>query len=56
MYVALPTGYSPAQRPVRQVMAAVPAGYRAPVAEAMLEILLTVGAEWQHAGQSPVYV
>jgi DNA-binding transcriptional LysR family regulator len=41
--------------PVRQVTAAVPAGYRAPAAEAMLEILLAVGAEWQHAGQALVY-
>jgi DNA-binding transcriptional LysR family regulator len=41
--------------PVRQVMAAVPAGYRAPAAEAMLEVLLAVGSEWQHAGQAFVY-
>jgi DNA-binding transcriptional LysR family regulator len=41
--------------PVRQVMAAVPAGYRAPAAEAMLEVLLAVGSEWEHAGQTFVY-
>ena len=41
--------------PARQVTAAVPAGYRAPAAEAMLEVLLAVGAEWQHAGQALVY-
>jgi DNA-binding transcriptional LysR family regulator len=41
--------------PVRQVTAAVPAGYRAPAAEAMLEVLLAVGAEWQHADQALVY-
>jgi molybdate transport repressor ModE-like protein len=41
--------------PVRQVMAAVPAGYRAPAAEAMLEILLAVGSEWERAGQAIVY-
>lgn len=41
--------------PVRQVMAVVPAGYRAPAAEAMLEVLLAVGSEWQHAGQGSVY-
>ncbi len=41
--------------PVRQVTAAVPTGYRAPAAEAMLEVLLAVGSEWQHAGQTLVY-
>ena len=41
--------------PVRQVTAAVPAGYRAPAAEAMLEVLLAVGSEWQRAGQALVY-
>lgn len=41
--------------PVRQVVAAVAAGYRAPAAEAMLEVLLTVGSEWQHAGRALVY-
>jgi DNA-binding transcriptional LysR family regulator len=41
--------------PVRQVMAAVPAGYRAPAAEAMLEVLLAVGSEWERAGQAIVY-
>jgi DNA-binding transcriptional LysR family regulator len=41
--------------PVRQVMAAVPAGYRAPAAEAMLEVLLAVGSEWERAGQAVVY-
>ncbi len=41
--------------PVRQVIAAVPAGYRPPAAEAMLEVLLAVGAEWERAGQAKVY-
>jgi DNA-binding transcriptional LysR family regulator len=41
--------------PVRQVVAAVPAGYRAPAAMAMLEVLLAIGSEWQRAGQSCVY-
>jgi DNA-binding transcriptional LysR family regulator len=41
--------------PVRQVVAAVPAGYRAPAAEAMLEVLLSVGSEWERAGQDVVY-
>jgi DNA-binding transcriptional LysR family regulator len=41
--------------PVRQVMAAVPAGYRAPAADAMLEILLEVGSEWQLAGRALEY-
>jgi DNA-binding transcriptional LysR family regulator len=41
--------------PVRQVVAAVPAGYRAPAAEAMLEVLLAVGSDWQHTGQAFVY-
>jgi molybdate transport repressor ModE-like protein len=41
--------------PVRQVMAVVPAGYRAPAAEAMLEVLVAIGTEWQHAGQTLVY-
>jgi molybdate transport repressor ModE-like protein len=44
-----------ADAPVRQVMAAVPAGYRAPAAEAMIEVLLEVGAEWERAGQAVVY-
>jgi DNA-binding transcriptional LysR family regulator len=41
--------------PVRQVVAAVPAGYRSPAAEAMLEILLAVGCEWERAGQAFAY-
>ena len=41
--------------PVRHVMAAVAAGYRAPATEAMLEVLLAVGSEWQRAGQASVY-
>jgi DNA-binding transcriptional LysR family regulator len=41
--------------PVRQVMAAVPAGYRAPAAAAMLEVLLAVGSQWERAGQALVY-
>jgi DNA-binding transcriptional LysR family regulator len=41
--------------PVRQVLAAVPAGYRAPAAEAMLEVLLAVGSEWEHSGEKFVF-
>jgi DNA-binding transcriptional LysR family regulator len=41
--------------PVRQVMAAVPGGYRPPAAEAMIEVLLAVGSEWELAGRSVVY-
>ena len=41
--------------PVRQVMAAVPAGYRPPATEAMLEVLLAIGSEWHQAGQAFVY-
>jgi DNA-binding transcriptional LysR family regulator len=41
--------------PVRQVVAAVPAGYRPPAAEAMLEVLFSVGSEWEHAGHAVVY-
>jgi DNA-binding transcriptional LysR family regulator len=41
--------------PIRQVVAAVPAGYRAPAAEAMLEVLLAVGSEWERNGQAVVY-
>ena len=41
--------------PVRQVMAAVPSGYRAPAAEAMLEVLRAVGSDWEHAGETIVY-
>ena len=41
--------------PVRQVTAAVPAGYRAPAAEAMLEVLLEVGSDWERAGEAIVY-
>jgi len=44
-----------ADAPVRQVVAAVPAGYRPPAAEAMLEVLLSVGSEWEHAGPAVVY-
>lgn len=39
--------------PVRQVVAAVPAGYRAPAAEAMLDVLRTVGSDWERAAQDP---
>jgi DNA-binding transcriptional LysR family regulator len=42
--------------PVRQVMGAVPAGYRPPAVEAMLEVLVEVGSEWQRDGQATVYV
>ncbi len=41
--------------PVREVMAAVTRGYRAPAAEAMLGVLLSVGSEWERAGQALVY-
>jgi DNA-binding transcriptional LysR family regulator len=40
---------------VRQVTAAVPSGYRAPAAEALLEVLLEIGSEWQRTGQALVY-
>jgi molybdate transport repressor ModE-like protein len=38
--------------PVRQIMAAVPGGYRPPAAEAMLEVLRVVGTEWEAAGRA----
>jgi DNA-binding transcriptional LysR family regulator len=41
--------------PVRKVSAATPAGYRAPAVEAMLEVLLAVGREWEEAGRACVY-
>ncbi len=41
--------------PVREIVAAVPAGYRAPAAAAMLEVLIAVGSEWEHAGQALAY-
>jgi len=41
--------------PVRQIVAAVPAGYRAPAAQAMLEVLLDVGSDWERAGQAFAY-
>jgi DNA-binding transcriptional LysR family regulator len=41
--------------PVRKVVAAVPVGYRAPAVEAMLEVLLAVGSEWELAGQAFAY-
>jgi molybdate transport repressor ModE-like protein len=41
--------------PVRQVVAAVPAGYRPPATEAMLEVLLAVGSQWERAGQALAY-
>jgi DNA-binding transcriptional LysR family regulator len=41
--------------PVRQVIAVVPTGYRAPAAEAMLDVLLEVGSEWERAGEAIVY-
>jgi DNA-binding transcriptional LysR family regulator len=41
--------------PVRQIVAAVPTGYRPPAAEAMLEVLLAVGSEWERAGQAFAY-
>ena len=41
--------------PIRKVSAALPAGYRAPATEAMLEVLLAVGREWQEAGRACVY-
>jgi DNA-binding transcriptional LysR family regulator len=36
--------------PVRTVSAALPAGYREAASEAMVEVLLAVGSEWQRAG------
>jgi len=45
-----------ARAPVRKIVAALPAGYRAPAAEAMVEVLLAVGAEWTRAGSERVYV
>ena len=41
--------------PIRKVSAAMPAGYRAPAVEAMLEVLLAVGREWEEAGRACVY-
>jgi DNA-binding transcriptional LysR family regulator len=41
--------------PVREIVAAVPAGYRPPATEAMLEILVAVGSEWEQAGQLIAY-
>jgi DNA-binding transcriptional LysR family regulator len=41
--------------PVRQIVAVVPAGYRPPATEAMLEVLLAVGSEWEQAGQAVAY-
>jgi molybdate transport repressor ModE-like protein len=41
--------------PTRQIVAALPVGYRAPAAEAMLEILRDVGAEWERSGQAFAY-
>jgi DNA-binding transcriptional LysR family regulator len=41
--------------PVRQVIAVVPTGYRAPAAEAMLDVLLEVGSDWERAGEAIVY-
>ena len=41
--------------PIRKVSAAMPAGYRAPAVEEMLEVLLAVGREWQEAGRACVY-
>jgi len=43
------------QAPVRNIVAALPAGYHDPAAEAMLEVLVAVGAEWERAGQAYVY-
>lgn len=44
-----------ASAPVRKVVAAVPAGYRAPAVEAMLETLLAVGSDWEQAGRAFAY-
>jgi DNA-binding transcriptional LysR family regulator len=44
-----------AETPVRKIAAALPAGYRAPATEAMLEVLLAVGAEWARAGDAHAY-
>ena len=43
------------ETPVRQIVAALPAGYRSPAAEAMLEVLLAVGSEWERAGDVHAY-
>lgn len=37
--------------PARHIVAAVPSGYRPPATEAMLEVLRSVGADWERAGQ-----
>jgi len=42
--------------PVRSIVAAVAAGYRSPSTEAMVEVLVAVGSEWERAGQGFVYV
>jgi DNA-binding transcriptional LysR family regulator len=42
--------------PVREIVATLPAGYRDPATEAMVEVLLAVGSEWQRAGSAYVYV
>jgi DNA-binding transcriptional LysR family regulator len=44
-----------ASAPVRQVIAVVPTGYRAPAAEAMLDVHLEVGSDWERAGEAIVY-
>lgn len=44
-----------AHAPVREIVAAVPIGYRPPATEAMLEILLAVGSEWEQAGRAFAY-
>jgi DNA-binding transcriptional LysR family regulator len=41
--------------PVRQIVAALPAGYRGAATDAMHEVLLAVGAEWQRAGSAHQY-
>ncbi len=44
-----------AHAPVRQIVAVVAAGYRAPATEAMLEVLRAVGSEWERAGKAVAY-
>jgi len=41
--------------PVRKIVAALGAGYREATTDAMLEVLLAVGSEWQRAGGAFVY-
>jgi DNA-binding transcriptional LysR family regulator len=44
-----------AHTPVRKVVAVVADGYRPPAVEAMISVLIAVGAEWERAGQAIAY-